>query len=66
MDGEEILHCGVPLQEALLLVRRVAYPHYELGRFKRLITLKVEAVCSSVTSLLPTVKRYEVPGDICH
>jgi hypothetical protein len=36
------------LQEALFAIRREAHLGYELGRFKSLVTLKMEATCSPI------------------
>jgi hypothetical protein len=47
------------LQETVFAVRREAYTHYELGILKSLVTLKMEAICSSET-------RYRVPEDMCY
>jgi hypothetical protein len=51
----------MPLQEGLLAVHCEAYPHYELGRFNSLVTLKVEAVFALETSVLTS---YKVPKDV--
>jgi hypothetical protein len=56
----------VALQEALFTVRREAYPSYELGRFKSLVALKMEAIWPTETSVLTTATRYKVPEDISH
>jgi hypothetical protein len=54
----------VPLQEALFADRREAYPRYELGRFKNLVALRMNVICSSEMSLLAGATRYKVPKDI--
>jgi hypothetical protein len=54
------------MQEALFTVHHEAYPHYELGRFNILITLKMKAIYSSKTSVLIIVTWYKVPEDIFH
>jgi hypothetical protein len=41
-----------------------AYPHYDLGKFKSFITMQMEALCFSITSVLTTATWYKVPGDI--
>jgi hypothetical protein len=46
----------VPVQEALCPVRREAYPRYELGRLKSLVTLKMEAICFCRRSVLTRAK----------
>jgi hypothetical protein len=52
------------VHEDLLAVCREAYPHYELGRSKSLVTLKMEAIYSSETSVLTRATRCKVPKDI--
>jgi hypothetical protein len=54
------------MQEALFPIHRGAYPHYELRRFKNLVTLKMEAICSSETLFLTRATWYEVPEDLFH
>jgi hypothetical protein len=55
------LDCGCAVQEALFAVRREEYPRYELRRFKILVTLMMEVIYSSETSVPSTVTRYKVP-----
>jgi hypothetical protein len=59
------LDCGIAvargLLEALLALRRETFPIYELGRFKGLVALKMEAICSSETFFLTRAARYKVP-----
>jgi hypothetical protein len=43
------------MKEAVFTASREAYHRYELGRFKILVILKKEAICSSETSV------YKVP-----
>jgi hypothetical protein len=52
--------------EAVFTVRHEAYPYYELERLKSLVTLKMEAICPSETSIPTRATRYEVPEDIFH
>jgi hypothetical protein len=35
------------LQEALFVICHEAYPHCKVGRFKTLVTLKMEVICST-------------------
>jgi hypothetical protein len=46
--------------EALFAVRREAYPHYELARFKSLVNLKMEALSSFETSVLTRATRRNI------
>jgi hypothetical protein len=54
------------VQEALFTIHFKAHPCYELGRFKSLVTLKMEAICSSEMSVLTTAIQHKVPEDIFH
>jgi hypothetical protein len=45
-------------------VSREACSLYELGRFKNLVTLKMEMICYSETSVLTRATRCKVPKDI--
>jgi hypothetical protein len=45
-------------------VRREAYRRCELARFESVITLNMEAICSSETSVLTTATWCKVPKDI--
>jgi hypothetical protein len=58
------LHCGGAVQEAHFAVRRKAYPLYELRSFKSLVTLKIEAICSSETTVLTRATLHKIPKDI--
>jgi hypothetical protein len=60
-DGGDM--CGT-VQEAFFAVHHEAYPCYELERFKSIITLKMEATCSSEMSVLTRVTWHKVPKDI--
>jgi hypothetical protein len=51
-----------PLQEALVTDRLEAYPRYKLGRFKSTITLKMEAMYLSETSVPTRVTGRHIPG----
>jgi hypothetical protein len=44
-------------------LRREAYPGYELGRLKCLVTLKMEAIFSSETLVPTRATRHKVPED---
>jgi hypothetical protein len=41
------LDSGGAVQGTIFAVRREAYPRYELGRSKNLVTMKMKAICSS-------------------
>jgi hypothetical protein len=58
------LNCGGAVQEAFFAVQ--AYPRCELGRFKSLITLKIEAVCSSRMSVLSKATQCNISKDTHH
>jgi hypothetical protein len=42
------------VKEALFTLRLEAHPRYDLGKFKSIVTLKMEAICPSETSALIT------------
>jgi hypothetical protein len=46
--------CGVTLPEALFARHLEAYPRYDIGSLKNRVTLKIEAICSSETSVIST------------
>jgi hypothetical protein len=46
--------------------KRVSYTVSPQARFKSLVTLKMEAICSSETSVITRATRYKVPEDIYH
>jgi hypothetical protein len=56
--------CSGAVKEAPFAVRPEAYPLSELRRFKFLVTLKMEAICSSETSVLTRVTLYNISKDI--
>jgi hypothetical protein len=56
----------MPLQEALFAVRREAYPRYKRERVQNHVVLKMEAICSSETSVLTRATQYKVPADVYH
>jgi hypothetical protein len=53
-----------PLKETHFTIRREAYPRRNLGEFKSLITLKMEATYSSETPILTRATRRNIPKDI--
>jgi hypothetical protein len=55
------LDCGVT---AIFAVRREAHPRSELGTFKSLVTVMMDEIYSSETSVLTSTTRWEVPEDI--
>jgi hypothetical protein len=48
----------------LFAFRREAYLRYDLGRFDRLVTQKMEAIYSSETSDLTKATQYTVPKEM--
>jgi hypothetical protein len=53
----------LPFQEDLFTVRLEACLPYDLGRLKSLVTLKMEATCSSETSVLTGATRRHISED---
>jgi hypothetical protein len=54
------LDCGSAMQEALFTLRREAYPPYELGKFKSVVTLKKALICSYISLVLTRTTRYKI------
>jgi hypothetical protein len=58
------LDCESAEHEALCVVRREAYPRWQLGRFENLITMKMEAIYSSETTVPTRATRYNISKGI--
>jgi hypothetical protein len=48
------------------VVRREAYPRYEVRRFKILVNPQMQAIQSSETSILTTLTLCQVPKEVCN